>query len=341
MALRHALSDCLRNAISVSVTLFRVMIPIIILVKVLRELELIAYLAVPLAPVMELVGLPPSMGLVWATALLNTVYSSMVVFVSLAPEAGLTVAQTTVLCTMLLIAHGLPVELKVAQQCGVSMLGQGLIRVGAALACGLVLHGVFDGFGLLQQPGGVFWTPGEEPATLAAWALGEVRNLAAIFCIIFVLMLAMRLLEWLRGTDLLQYLLRPVLRRMGIGPQASTVTIVGLALGLSYGSGLIIHESRSGRIGQRDLFHSLTLMGLAHALIEDTMLMLLLGAHLGGVFWGRLLVSLVFMALLLRVTSTMSDATFARAFMRRGAAAAPVAAPPAAAENATRADDIS
>jgi hypothetical protein len=339
MAVTHVVSQCFKNAVSVSATLFRVMVPIIIVVKVLRELGWIAYLAVPLEPVMALVGLPASMGLVWATALLNTVYASMVVFVSLAPDAGLTVAQTTVLCTMLLIAHGLPVELKVAQQCGVSMLGQGLLRVGAALCCGLMLHGIFDGFGLLQQPGGVFWTPGAEPATLAAWALREVRTLAAIFCIIFALMLAMRLLEWLRVTDLLQFLLRPVLRRMGIGPQAATVTIVGLALGLSYGSGLIIHESRSGRIGPRDLFHSLTLMGLAHALVEDTMLALLLGANFNGVFWGRLLFSLLFMALLLRVTTAMPDATFARIFLRRGAAMA--AAPTGAAQNAGAADDIS
>jgi hypothetical protein len=326
MPLRHAVSECLRNAVSVSLTLFRVMVPIIIVVKVLRELELISYLAVPLEPVMELVGLPASMGLVWATALLNTVYASMVVFVSLAPEAGLTVAQTTVLCTILLIAHGLPVELKIAQQCGVSMLAQGLIRVGVGLACGLALHGVFEGFGLLQQPGGVFWTPGAEPATLAAWALDQARTLGFIFCIIFALMLAMRLLERLRVTDLLQYLLRPVLQRMGIGPQASTVTIVGLTLGLSYGSGLIIHESRSGRIGQRDLFHSMTLMGLAHALIEDTMLALLLGAHMSGVFWGRLAFSLLFMAVLVRITATMSDGAFARLFMRRGAPPAPAAA---------------
>ncbi len=339
----QAFTQCLKNAVSVSMTLFRVMIPIIIVVKVLREFELIDLLAVPLAPVMHLVGLPASMGLVWATGLVNTVYSAMVVFVSLAPDAGLTQAQATVLCTMLLIAHGLPVELKVAQQCGVSMRAQGALRVGAALVCGLGLHLLFDGLHLLQGPNAVLFTPGEEPATLALWALGEVRNLASIFCIILGLMCIMRLLDALRVTALCNWLLRPVLRAVGIGRAASTVTIVGLALGLSYGSGLIIHESRSGRIGGRDLFYSLTLMGLAHALIEDTMLMLLLGAHMGGVFWGRLLFSLAFMALLVRLTSGLSDETFGRLLLRRGRRSGPASAPASAPATAapTTTDDIS
>jgi len=315
MHLATVFRDCLRNAISVSFTLFRVMIPIIIVVKILKELELIDMLAVPLAPVMELVGLPASMGLVWATGLVNTVYSAMVVFVSLAPEAGLNTAQVTVLATMLLIAHGLPVEIKVAQQCGVSMLGQGVLRVGAALLCGLGLSALFTGFGLLQEPSHLFWTPGQEPATLALWALGEARNLGSIFCIILGLMLIMRLLDAVGITGALSWALGPLLRRMGIGRAASAVTIVGLALGLSYGSGLIIHESRTGRIGRRDLFYSLTLMGLAHALIEDTMLMLMLGADLSGVFWGRLIFSLAFMALLVRFTKGLSDTAFERAFL--------------------------
>lgn len=335
-AILSAFRDCLKNTVSVSLTLFRVMIPIIIVVKVLKELELIDFLAVPLAPVMGLVGLPASMGLVWATGLVNTVYSAMVVFVSLAPDAGLTQAQTTVLCTMLLIAHGLPVELKVAQQSGTSMRAQGALRVGGALLCGLGLHWIFQWTGALQGPSAVLFTPGEEPATLALWALGEARNLASIFCIILGLMLIMRLLDALRVTALLNWLLRPVLRRIGIGPSASTVTIVGLALGLSYGSGLIIHESRSGRIGGRDLFYSLTLMGLAHALIEDTMLMLLLGGHMAGVFWGRLAFSLLFMALLVRATAGLSDATFGRLFLRGGHAAGPVPE-----QAAAGADDIS
>jgi len=93
-----------------------------------------------------------------------------------------------------------------------------------------------------------------------------------------------------------------VLKLIGIGPKASTITIIGFTLGLAYGGGLIINESQSGRIDRKDVFYSLTLMGLCHSMIEDTLLMMLIGGHLSGIFWGRLLFGLVAMAILVQIT---------------------------------------
>lgn len=310
-AVRSALSDAVR----VSLDLYKVMIPIIVAVKILKELDLIGLFALPLSPLMGLVGLPDSMGLVWATGLLNNIYSALLVFATLGPAEGVTVAQCTVLCTMLLIAHNLPVECKVAQKCGPSLWGQVLARVAGALACGWLLHVGYTLTGTLGEANRILWTPAATPQGLWPWALGEIRNLAAVFCIILGLMLAMRLLNALRVTKLLDALLRPVLRAVGIGPEASVVTVVGLALGLTYGSGLIIHEARAGRVGRRDVFYAVTLLGLSHALIEDTMLMVLMGAHSSGILWGRLAFSLAALFLLVRFTRRMPDHRFERIFM--------------------------
>lgn len=312
-AVRSAVADSVR----VSLDLYKVMIPIIVVVKILKELDLIGLFALPLSPLMGLVGLPASMGLVWATGLLNNIYSALLVFAALAPSEGVTVAQCTVLCTMLLIAHNLPVECKVAQKCGPSFWGQVLARMLGALACGWLLHTAYGLAGALGEANRILWTPAAAPQGLGAWALGEARNLAAIFGIILGLMLAMRLLTALRITALLDALLRPVLRAMGIGPEASMVTVVGLALGLTYGSGLIIHETRAGRIGRRDVFYAVTLLGQSHALIEDTMLMALMGAHASGILWGRLLFSLAALFVLVRFTRNLPDSRFERLFMSR------------------------
>ena len=110
--------DILRRSGRISLELYKIMIPIIIAVKIMQELGLIAWLALPLAPVMHVVGLPPEMGLVWATAMINNIYGSMIVFVSLAGQHDLSVAQVTVLCTMILVAHGLPVELQIVRKSG-------------------------------------------------------------------------------------------------------------------------------------------------------------------------------------------------------------------------------
>ena len=113
----------------------------------------------------------------------------------------------------------------------------------------------------------------------------------------------MRLLAYFGITEKLNNLLKPVLEAIGIGKNAATLTVIGLSMGITYGGGLMIHEVKSGSISKRDVFASLTLMGLSHALIEDTLLMMLLGAHLSGTLWARLIFSLLFVGVMMRFYS--------------------------------------
>ncbi len=297
-----AIAETGRNAVRASMALFKVMVPIIVAVAVLEHLDLIRYLALPLKPFMGLVGLPAEMGLVWATAMAVNVYSGIIVYVSLLPTLDpLSVAQVSVLAGMILVAHGLPVECKIAQRCGVSLFGQVLFRICGAMMLGMLLHLTYTWMGALQQPATLAWHPQAPASGVLPWIVGQAKNLAGIFFIIYALMLLMRLLDALRITGAINALLTPFLRFMGIGRNAATITVVGLTMGITYGGGLIIHEAQSGRVSQRDVFASLTLMGLSHALIEDTLLMMLLGAHASATLWGRLLFSLIFVAIFMRI----------------------------------------
>ncbi|MFW6082266.1 MAG: hypothetical protein ACOC7W_10145 [Desulfosalsimonas sp.] len=297
-----------REAGRVSLDLFRIMIPILILVKLLQEMGWIAYLALPLNPMMKIVGLPPEMGLVWATALVNNIYGAAIVFLSLSPELSLTSAQVTVLSTMILVAHALPVEVKIAQESGNRFLFQAFIRVGGALLLGFILHWLYYLTGWLQQENVIFWqgeiskTPG-----LLVWGLDQLRNLGFIFCVILALIILLRVFNRLGITEILIRLLQPLLRFMGIGREAAPLTIVGMTMGLTYGGGLIIRESKSGRVEPRDVFASVTLMGLTHSLVEDTLLMFMLGGHLSGILAARLIFSLLVVAALVRGLGRMSD----------------------------------
>lgn len=310
-----------RQAAGVSLTLFKVMVPIIVAVKILEEMDLIRHLATPLEPFMALVGLPADMGLAWATAMINNIYGGIIVFVQLADGQSVSAAQATVLGTMMLIAHGLPVELKIASLAGPRIWFQAVLRVGGALACGYLLHRVYTGFGLLQGPAEVAFAPARSvDETLADWALGEAVNLISIFAIIWGLMVLMRLLKALRLTDLMNRLLSPLLKLMGIRPEAAQITVVGLTLGLSYGGGLIINEAERGEIGPRDVFYSVSLMGLCHSLFEDTLLLMLIGGHVSGLFWGRLAFSLLVTAVLVRLARRLPEPRFERLLSRRAAA---------------------
>ena len=289
----RGLCDVFRQAASMAWMLFKIIIPMLILVKILIELNLIKYLAVPLEPVMSTLGLPPDMGLVWATALLAGVWSAFALYFTLLPVTGLlSVAQVTVLATLVLIAHAIPVEARIAQRSGLSFWGQALLRTAGAFACALIFHQIFTHFGILQEISTPGIAPTAENADLPHWALSELRRLGSMFCIIFIMMLSLRILDYLKILDLARLALRPLLMLLGLSREASTIVLVGLTLGISYGGGLIIAEARSGRLTKRDVFIATSLMGLSHALVEDTFAMVVMGASLSFVFGGRLIFSL-------------------------------------------------
>jgi hypothetical protein len=116
----------------------------------------------------------------------------------------------------------------------------------------------------------------------------------------------MRLLEALGVTRLFETALLPFLRLMGIGGGAATITVIGLVMGLAYGGGLILHDVQKGKVEPRDVFSAISLMSLSHALIEDTLLMYLIGASLWGTFVGRLLFSLAVVAILSRLLAGLA-----------------------------------
>lgn len=299
----------LKDGTSATLTLFKVMVPIVICVRLLQEFELITLLAKPLGPAMRFVGLPAEMGLVWATALLNNIYSGMIVFLSLVEHTPVTTAQATVLGVMVLIAHGLPVELSIARKSGPRFLFQAITRVGSALLLGWLLTTIYDRYDLLQEPAAVLLQPeaSSGPVPWGQWLLDQAINFASIYAIILSLLAMMRLMEGLGVIGLLNRMLRPILQVIGIGPKASAITVIGLTLGISYGGGLIIHGARSGDIDRKDIFYSLTLMGITHSLVEDTLLLVMLGGHLSGLLWARLAFSLIFVALLVQVARRLPE----------------------------------
>lgn len=297
----HAVVESFKDSIPVSLSMYRVMIPIIIGVKILMMLDLIQYLAMPLEPIMRLVGLPADLGLAWATGMAVNIYSGLMVFAALVPTMEpLSAGQASIFALMLLIAHSLLVEGKIAQQCGVKMFPQVAIRVVSAIIAGLLVHWTLSATGWLSEPAQLAWTPQASDPSLMVWAFNELKNLFFLFWIIFALMILKHVMDYCNVTAFLNALLRPVLRVLGIGPNAATITVVGICMGLIYGSGLIIREVRQGTLCERDVFSSITLMGLAHALVEDTLLMTLIGGQIPITLGVRLLFSLVAVCIMSR-----------------------------------------
>ena len=305
------------DALRAAAELFKIIIPISIVTRFLQQWGVVDQFGQLLEPVMGLVGLPGEMGLVWATSMVTNIYGGMVVFASVAPGLDLTVAQVTVLGTLILVAHGLPVELLIAQKAGTRFRAMAIIRVGGALLLGWLLHVSYQLTGTLQQTNHALWNPAKVASTWSAWLLAEISTMAMIFLIILGLMTFLRVLKKLGISDLMTRLLEPVLALLGMSRKAAPITIVGMTLGLSYGGGLIIREAQSGRLSKQDVFASVALMGLCHSIFEDTLLLMVLGAHVSGIFWGRILFSLVAVFLLAKLVKVLSPALFERYLVRQ------------------------
>lgn len=157
--LQCTLPELGKEIYDVCLLLFKLTIPVVIAVKILEELGAIPYISALLSPLMHLVGLPESMGLVWTTTMLTNIYAGMLIFFQSAPEAGLNVAQVTVLSSMLLIAHSLPLELRITQRAGMNLIFAFLLRFLTALLFGWLLHLSYSSFDLLQQPVQLLWQP--------------------------------------------------------------------------------------------------------------------------------------------------------------------------------------
>ena len=291
-SIRETVLSLLRETALTSWELIKITVPVVILTKILEELGMITWLSVLLEPVMGLVELPGSLGLVWATAMLTSIYGGMAVFAALAPGLSLTGAQVTILCAMMLFAHSLPLELSISRRAGAAVLPIAILRVGGAILYAVPLDWLCRSLHLWQEPARLLFRTGEVERDLGAWAMDQIINVGMIILVIFGIVVCMRILRALGVLSLFERLLGPVLPVFGMSRQAAPLTVVGMVMGLSYGGALIIREACSGKLDRREIFYSMALMGICHSLVEDTLLMLALGGRFGGIFWGRILFSL-------------------------------------------------
>lgn len=235
----------------------------------------------------------------------------MVFYVGITADYPLTIAQISVLCSMMLVAHNLPMEVAVSRAAGMKVPVALLTRLGGAVLYGILLNWVYQTWSLFDTPSTLIWQPEPSADTWGAWAIGEVKNFFIIIAIIFVLMSLMKLLKAIKITDVLSnYIVGPFLKLFGISKEASLLVVCGMLLGLAYGGAVIIKEARSGALHYRDVFACLFLMNLCHSLVEDTLLMVLLGAELWGILWGRMIFSFILLFVIIKALKHVSNSTF-------------------------------
>ena len=309
----------LRDIVTVSVALFRVMIPTLIVVKLAQMAGAVDVLTKLAAPVVTLMGLPEDVAIVLTTTALTNPYAGLMVLAATPIEGGLSIGQASIMASFMLFTHGLPVEAAISRQAGIKATAVIVLRLAAAVLFGILLHVVFQATGALQGAALMNLPQFTENANLVTWALDQIKGLVFVFCVIVVLLFFLEGLRVIGVERVMRAMMRPVLTRLGMGDDASTIVIVGLTLGLGFGGGLMIKDVSQGKVGPKDAISALILINLFHSVFEDTTVMMLLGPSLFVILIARGLFCLGLVWIILRALRNTPQSFWDRVFINTSA----------------------
>ena len=285
-----------RRGVDLFWTLAKIMVPVMVAVRVLDVLGLVDALGTLVGPMMIPVGLPPELGIAWVACLLIGPPAGIAAMALLTEP--LTVAQVSNFATMMLIAHALPLESAIVARAGGSFWANVALRAGGAYAFGVLMNLVFMATGWMAEPVDLSHLGGAEDAGWLAWLLASVMLLLTIFGVILALLVLLDAMERTGVTAAFTRAVQPLLRGAGMTEQTTPLVTIGMLLGLTYGAGLIIREIEDKGIPPRAKALALSWLSLSHSIIEDTAVMLVIGASVWVTLGARVAFTLVVVRLI-------------------------------------------
>ena len=278
--------------------LFKVILPVVVIIRALELIGAIPFLAKFLEPLTSFIGIDGSLGLVWMAAILVNIYAGLAAFASLQAIFDYSVAETTILGLIILIAHSLPIEVAIAKKSRISWIFNLSFRFINAIVAGKILNLLFTKYELFNEPNqSVLQVPNELVSNFE-WATLQIQNFFIIFLIIFFIISTINILKALGVWSLIINIMKIPLSYLGMSEKVANIILIGLTLGISFGGGFLIEESKKNNISKKDILLSLSFLSLCHSIIEDTILILLLGSHISGILFFRFIYTVIIILLM-------------------------------------------
>ena len=92
-------------------------------------------------------------------------------------------------------------------------------------------------------------------------------------------------LELFEGSRPFRYVVKGWARlvgRLGFTEETAAPTLIGFLFGLTYGGGVIIRLTRRHALGRRQVFLMSVFLSMVHAIVEDSLILIAVGA---GALW--------------------------------------------------------
>ncbi len=88
------------------------------------------------------------------------------------------------------------------------------------------------------------------------------------------------------------------LKHIGFTTNSSITMVVGIILGIAYGAGILIKNAVSGKMSKKEIILSCLFLSLCHAVFEDTLIFVAVGANGFIILGTRILLAITVIYLL-------------------------------------------
>jgi hypothetical protein len=281
----------LPKSIKLCLWLFKIILPLSLLVRLLQYYGVVGYLADFLHPLFSLIGLPGETAIVFVTSIFLPLYATIAVMTSI--EMSLRAA--TILTLMCLLAHSLPVECAVTKKTGSTFMGMFILRIAMAFVVALFLNLVLPQSDVPFMQAAVAAHDASVSALLIAWFYSSLSLILTIVLIVTGLMVLQRMLMEFDLIEVISRPLHPLMKLFGLpdNHNSSFLWIVGNLVGLAYGGAIMVDMVEEGKLSLEETNMVNHHLAISHSLLEDTLLFAALGIPIGIIVGTRLLFAMI------------------------------------------------
>ncbi|MBG9783707.1 nucleoside recognition domain-containing protein [Shouchella lehensis] len=282
-------------------TLGKIIFPITLFVTLLGYTPVLGWIASGIAPIMNLIGLPGEAAIPLVIGNVLNLFAGIGAILSL----DLTIKEVFILAIMLSFSHNLIVESAVATKVGIKVFPIVAVRIFLALFSAFVINLVWDGGSEQAVYGLASATQAAEPTTLLGMiavglqtAFWGVAQLALVVIPLMLVVQVMRERGWLK---VISQWLSPLTRLIGVDRNTSVTLASGLTIGLAYGAGVMIDAVKEDKVKKKDLYIVFIFLVACHAVVEDTLVFVVLGIPVWPLLVIRVITALLLTIVISRV----------------------------------------
>ena len=133
---------------------------------------------------------------------------------------------------------------------------------------------------------------------VAVALLGALKLAGKLVLIIVPLVTLFELLRYLPVFRRTGEAVDPLMRGIGLTREAALPLFTGVFLGIAYGAGIIIRVAQEKRLPSRELFLMGLFLATCHAVVEDTLIFVVIGGSAWIMLGARLVLAICLTALL-------------------------------------------